>query len=112
MSDRDIIEFLATKCMGWKVIALGVTSGIFDPDPANITGPARVWPRNFNPLENIADAMECQAALPEDKRWDFVNKLRREIDAPLNTIDAVWELINATPRERCLAIVKALGGAV
>lgn len=59
MTDREIVIHLAEKVMGFKARAVALTSGVFDaPD-----GCVHIWPKNWNPLESIADAFEVVVAM-------------------------------------------------
>lgn len=109
MTDREIIQHLAEKVMRWRVIALGLTSGIFDSDPGELHG-TRHWPDNFNPLESIYDAFEVQSkVLSSEKRRLYTTAI---IDYCFDEQVAgglVSFCLSATPRQRCLAMCKATG---
>ncbi len=107
MTDREKIICLATRVMGWtfnRGIWMVLEDGelcLADYD-------------DWNPLESIADAFEVQVAIPEPKRRIFGHALISVIefskDPKISPISATtWEIVNATARQRCDAIIEALG---
>lgn len=108
MTDREIITHLATKVKGWDARAVALTSGIFDaPD-----GSVHVWPRNWNPLESIADAFDVQQHAmesPERRRsyTRWLNRIAWDITTDRNGRD--WAMINASARHRCIALLATYG---
>lgn len=113
MTDQDIVRHLAEKVMGWK--AEESLGGLYITNPSDhrmrrFWDAGRTGADYWNPLESIADAFEVQAAIPEEKRWDYLMELREVVGAtidPLTTTGGVWSLVAATPRQRCLAALEA-----
>lgn len=118
MTDREIVVYLAEKVMGWVESDGGSSSfpifrfcqgGIY-PSGWRVFDHRLHCGRDWNPLENIADAFEVQAALPDDKRDDF-SKALWQIFADEKTpwrskFEGYWHFSNATARQRCLAILE------
>lgn len=120
MSDEQMVKFLATHVMGWKVTEMVVNGEIW-LDFYRKDGPSLSWwprcgeyDRCWNPLAKISDAMECQPKIPKGKRGMFVFALT-EIVADgnftgKNVYDIHFDMVTAAPRQRCIAMVRAMGG--
>jgi hypothetical protein len=107
MTDRDIIIRLATEVMGWNIRAVALTSGIFDaPD-----GGTHCWPK-WNPLESWDDVMEMQSAFGEKNPLEYARCLMAILDPTKTGLSnqLAWRCANATPRQRCEAMIAALDG--
>ncbi len=129
MTDLEIIPFLGERCMGWEVFPLGredydagcyrashrlvesVRPGLWNYFPPGNGGVT------WNPLTSMANVCECQLALAEERRNRFCRELAVVTDAFMEDKGSFhlhrrdWKLINATARQRCIALVNALGGA-
>lgn len=125
LTDREKIILLATEFMGWLLYVGNPGRPLkrsdcpcFYPDPSNVGWvnfyeweDEQVSCRDWNPLEDISDAMEMQAKIPEALRFEYCKQVEHfsMLDkGPLNAADQYWCLVNATARQRCDAAISVL----
>jgi Phage ABA sandwich domain len=90
MTNQQIIETLATKVMGWKVLILDETVYV-----GGETGYCRIW----NPLQNIADA------------WMIVQKMAKADPVASHKFQealSMYCIYDITPERICQAAWKAI----
>jgi hypothetical protein len=115
MTDAEIITRLAVEIHGWHV-----SDNIFDPiypkllsrqDGTFTFRNSNSECHRWNPLEFWADAMELQAAIPDEMRFAYQRALDREVSPEgvrQTGVQQEWNLIAATPRQRCMAMIAML----
>ncbi|HEY4087155.1 MAG TPA: hypothetical protein VGM43_14515 [Bryobacteraceae bacterium] len=124
LSDREQVIALAEKLMGF-VCSHQTNLGHYLPRDRSDVDAIAVWlpdpeepklmsVQHWNPLESISDAWMLQ-----DRILQLGPKVRREFTQALNEIawqspsdcggnGRDWAMIHATPRQRCLAALKAI----
>ena len=111
MSDQQIAEAIAMKAMGWR----RTFDGWIHPSIGWISF------SHWNPARHIAQAFQVQAEIEKrglEAIGLFESALMRETASTARNnargtelTVAPWRLINASPRERCLAALKTVEAA-
>lgn len=83
MSDSDIIELLATKACGWKVVPYSdgfatwyLTKFEYEDAPGEfyyMRENKQGFPCEWNPLESVSDAFEVMTALHVKGYWAYID---------------------------------------
>lgn len=103
MMTNDEIRIAVAKAKGWREISLSTrtppTPGLeCYIDSENKTHPLYQW------ATDIAAAWELEYGIPPDQVERYVLELTRIINAKEDfSTSQRWQLIHATPQERCLA---------
>lgn len=81
--DREIVRLFAEQIFGLSTRALALTSGIFDYSDST---PPRVWPRTWNPMTNVSDAIEVAMGV----EMNFVIGRSRSGQVSVWFFNSVW----------------------
>ena len=114
MNDPEIVQHIAEKIIGWRVVYSLVNLPIdkpgtpllyIEPEGATVITDDdwRVW----NPLADLNACAEFEEKMPPERIISYLIALGAEVQGNSPYPPNDWQMIRATPRQRCLAAVEA-----
>lgn len=127
MTNAELDRWIAEKVMGWRlavdntdtsfphidsILEIGRTNPVLLVNSMILILGTCPYERGsiWTPTTNIAQAMEAEGKIPEELKWKYIKCLMQSCGIPdLEYFSGLFDLIHATPKQRCNAIYEAKG---